>query len=400
MTRTNTTTRQRPQARQQGGQLAKPERGTNWLQGNYRSAREVNQRLASANSRAHLVAPATAVGALPEGTAIALNVVTVDARDMKEGGEIYSPGGGRWALARSVLNRIAAAAGVSWDAQLSGRIDDGSDPKYCHFRSVGWYRSFDGTDLQITGEKEMDLRDGSPQLVNKSEKQIRELRFHILAHAESKAKNRAIRSLGLKPTYSKTELEKPFVAAKLVWTGQSDDPELKRLFAEGTMQRMLGGSRALFGPAAPAAAPTQRQLKTPPPVSATPAARHDDCGPGDYIDAPLPPASDEGVIDAHGEPAQQARPPSNRGGSFAIPGGREKGTALAEASDSTLEWWRNKIATDLDNGTTKEQFRAKDEALLEAMEAELARRQGAPELPPGAVAPEDEPEWPDDEERY
>lgn len=406
---TQTRHHQRQPQQQRGGQLAQ-RTDTHWLQGSFRKARDVNERLASACSNAHLIAPATAVGHLPEGCAIALNVVTVDTRDMREGGEVYNPGGGL-ALARSVLNRIAAAAGVSWDAQLSGRLDNGSDPNYCHFRAVGWYRSFDGTELQITGEKEMDLRDGSPQLQSmlarsKSgdiTKQLRELRLHILAHAESKAKNRAIRSLGLKSSFSREELQKPFVAAKLVWTGQSDDPALRRLFAEGTMQRMLGGSRALFGPAPAPTAPPQRQLKAPPPVG-TVGHEPDDYIPAPY-DAPLPPASAEGVIDApvSSTPAAQqqappARPTPRSPSGLTIPGGREKNVPLHEASDNSLEWWAEKIATSLENGQTEARFVDKDRALLDAMNAELAARRGTG-MPPGAVPPEDEPDW-DDEGRY
>src|SRR5690606_30110650 len=97
-------------------------------------------------------------------------------------------------------------------------------------------------------------------------KQLRELRLHILAHAESKAKNRAIRSLGLKPAYTRADLEKPFVVAKLMWTGQSDNPELAMRFAEMTAARMLGGSRALFGQATAPAANALPAAKAPPPV--------------------------------------------------------------------------------------------------------------------------------------
>src|SRR3990167_673869 len=228
------------------------------LQGSFREASDVNQRLNTASSRCHRVAPAPSVGALPEGCAVALSIVQVDLREMAAGGEVYDVGGGKLGIGKSVLDRIAAAAGISWDPQLGGRVDDGSDPYYCHFRAVAHVRHFDGTEQVLTGEKEMDLRPGSPQVQALQarlrparpgqppptiDKQLRELRLHILAHAESKAKNRAIRSLGLKSGFTKEDLAKPFVVAKLMWTGQTKDPSLRRLFAEMTAERMLGGSR-------------------------------------------------------------------------------------------------------------------------------------------------------------
>lgn len=54
----------------------------------------------------------------------------------------------------------------------------------------------------------MDLRDGSPQIEalyaraqggrKDPTNQIREMRLHIMAHAESKARLRAIRSIGVR----------------------------------------------------------------------------------------------------------------------------------------------------------------------------------------------------------
>src|SRR5690606_27790933 len=166
--------------------------------------------------------------------------------------------------------------------------------------------------------------------------QLRELRLHILAHAESKAKNRAIRSLGLKSGFTEEDLKKPFVVAKLMWTGQTDDPELKRVFAEGTMNRMLGGSRALFGVAPePRLPPPGRQLKAPPPVGSV------GVDPDDFGMSGSP--SDSGAYEAHpgvidepkSEPRRQTRG-SQGGGEAAIPAGRKKGTPLSEAEEKDI----------------------------------------------------------------
>lgn len=356
------------------------------LQGSFREPHLVNEKLATAASACHLVAPATAIGTLPEGCAVALSIVQVDTREMGQGGEVYSTGGDKYGISKSVLDRVAAAAGISWDPQLSGRVDDGSDPYYCHFRAVGHVRHFDGTEQVLTAEKEMDLRQGSPQLEalwqryeasrKKWEKggrkgyepkeptaQIRELRLHILGHAESKAKNRAIRSLGLKSGYTREDLAKPFVVAKLMWTGQTSDPELRRIFAEKTADRMLGGSRALFGvPGVPLTAPG-RQLRPPPPVGAIGADLDD-------LPADTPPRGMAPVPPPHQLPAEPPRgeeppPPSEPGshdsddeqGAGAAPAQRpagervkmpgKKGGFVDEADDDDLSWWENKLATDL-----------------------------------------------------
>jgi hypothetical protein len=163
----------------------------------------------------------------------------------------------------------------------------------------------------------MDLRDGSPQidaLIAKARAknrdpapQIREMRLHILAHAESKAKLRAIRSLGLRSSYAPAELQKPFVVAHLVFTGKTDDPELRRAFALKRADAMLGATAMLYGPppAAPVAAPSMRlAAPTPPPaLSASPIDIDDDL----ELELPVepPPAKQEmPAAAAQGEPAK------------------------------------------------------------------------------------------------
>src|SRR5690606_27908444 len=177
--------------------------------------------------------------------------------------EVYDVGG-RLGLAGDTLNRIAAAAGLTWDPHASGRLDDGSDPHYCHYRAVGHVRHFDGSIRTVTGEVEIDAREGSPQIEeirskaaararkdnrknDGGEAQIRELRKFLLRHAESKAKNRAIACMGVKRSYAPAELQKPFAVARLMWTGQTDDPELRREFARMHAERMLDGTAALYG---------------------------------------------------------------------------------------------------------------------------------------------------------
>lgn len=223
--------------------------------------------LKEAAKRCHLVSPATSCGALPEGCEIAFSSVLVDVQN-----ETYDVGQGKRGLGKTALDRIAAAAGVSWDPDRCRRLDDGSDPRYVLFCAIGTVRQFDGSVLTISGTKEMDLRPGSPQIESLEAKarakgksadaQIREMRLHAVAHAESKAKLRAIRSLGIRSSYAPAELAKAFVIARLTFSGRTADPELRRAFAMERAKAMLSGSRALYGSAP---APSMRLAAPVPP---------------------------------------------------------------------------------------------------------------------------------------
>jgi len=265
----------------------------------------VTQRLRDFSEQFHLVSPATSVDALPPGCGVAISMVHVNPDPGSNGPKEVYEVGGRLGLSGDTLKRIAAAAAISWDPTQSGRLDDGSDPHYCHYRAVGSVRNFDGSIRVLTGEVEMDARDGSPQIDEirtKAKKkggdgasQILELRKFLLRHAESKAKNRAIADMGVKRSYAKHELNKPFAVARIMWTGETDDPELKREFARMHAERMLDGAASLYGRgAAPALAPRRVEQQEPrlpsfqghnPPPIGTVAESLDEPGGYDY-DAP------------------------------------------------------------------------------------------------------------------
>jgi len=351
------------------------------IQGEHREPAKLQQWMQWASHNCHLVSPAPSVGALPEGFSVALSVVHIDAREMAQGGEVYDVGG-KSALGKSALQRIAGALGLSWDPQQSRRLDDGSDPHYCHYRAVGTVTQFDGSTMVLVADKEMDLRDGAAQVEalwdryragleahrrgqrkrapNEPTGQIREMRLHILSHAQSKAQLRAIRSLGVRTSYVPADLGKPFVCARLMFTGQSNDPEMKRRFSEMLAAHHLGRSM-LYGPPEQPAPAKQIAAHAPPPVGE---ARTDDSGPGlEYVEvspAELPAA-----------PPQPPAQPSQTRSALTVPGGREKGKAIADASDDTLRWWASKLGQSSDS-----RYAAKDAALAAAMRAELERRAG------------------------
>jgi hypothetical protein len=311
----------------------------------------------------NLVTPATSVGRLPEGCGIAITAISLSQKE-----DCYPVGGGKFGLFKTALQRLSAALGVSWDMQRSGRIDDGSHPHFCHWRSVGTYRAFDGQLQSIGAERVVDMRNGSSQLQGKSDKQVAEMRAHIASHAETKSQLRAIRSTGIKTAYTSDELSRPFVVARVMFTGATKDPELKRMFAEKTADAFLGATAAMYG-GEPAPRPHQSSEPRlpPPPVGSVPA---DDSGEYDL---------DTGEVR---EPASSARAQSDRpaqtgraqGGGFTIPGGKSKGVPLSEASDRDLEYWHGRIGKDLNEGTSRNE--ARDSALFEALDAEIRKRAG------------------------
>jgi|GEM_PF-1478010 len=299
--------------RAQSGGLAAPAAGSGTisLEQAIHNPAVVTAKLRELSSSFHLVTPVTSVDALPPGCGISISYVQVDPNpDAKE---VYKVGD-RMGLSMDTLKRIGAAAGIDWDPRQSGRLDDGSDPHYCHYRAVGTVRSFDGTLRTLTGEVEMDLREGSPQVDEIRSKaagraaegkksdggasQLLEQRKFILRHAESKAKNRAIADMGVKRSYAPAELGKPFAVARIVWTGQTDDPELKKTFAIMHAERMMDGAAALYGrtpPTLPQARQAVQSLPapapvheasfrghTPPPLGAGSQADTDDWGGYDY----------------------------------------------------------------------------------------------------------------------
>ncbi len=273
----------------------------------------------------HLVSPATQIDALPIGFGVSVSFVSADPNAAKSGpGDVYKTGSrddSKVGISAHVIQQIAAAAAVDWDPRLSGRLDDGSDPRYVHYRAVGWVRNFDGTPRKIQGEVEMDMRDDSPQVEEIKAKakrrkegyndggasQILELRKFILRHAETKAQNRAVcKGLGVKRAYHAKELQKPFAIAKLTFTGHTEDPELRKTFAIMNAQAALRGSSALYGEEPLAALPpavTPALGHAPPPLGVTEAELADDEEP-EYEPDDMPDNGEEGGLgqDVDGSP--------------------------------------------------------------------------------------------------
>lgn len=279
----------------------------------------ITARLRELSGSYHLVTPTTQVEALPIGFGVAISLVNVNPDTSKSGpGDVYSVGGGKVGLAGTKILEIAGAAGVDWDPRECGRLDNGSNPHYCHFRAVGYVKNLDGSERRLIGEVEIDAREGSPQIdeiVSKAREanpprdpsiQIRELRKFLLRHAETKAKLRAIASMGIKRSYNPSELSKPFAVARLMFTGRTEDPNLREKFALMNAEHAIKGRSALYGGAPPALsqrpAPEFRGHEPPPPGSVD--EDYNDLGGYDYDTdgEEKPPSEPKASAEPVGEP--------------------------------------------------------------------------------------------------
>ena len=346
--------------------------------GTHRETSAIQAALDAAHEKCILASPLT-TALPPEGVAVAFSGLKVDVAE-----DTYKiPGGDRRGLSGTTLFRIAAAAGISFDSQRSGRLDDGSDPRYCRWRAVAFMRAFDGSEVEVVGEKEVDMRDDSPQVEqlreqtlntakkyaknNATRKQIendaeqrftnmrRQILLHIQSHAETKAQLRAVRkALGLRSSYEPDDLRrKPLVVARAVFTGESSDPTIRRENAAAIRNAFLGGRRRLFD-----ASPREQQPAQLPPPPVAEAGDEPDSGDfqvfdeetGEFLEH-APPADDEdrfagidedGPTDDEPEPEPEPEPEDDGEGSVDEPVfkfGRNKDEPLSTGSDRDLAWY-------------------------------------------------------------
>jgi hypothetical protein len=211
---------------------------------------------------------------LAEGFAVSMAVVTLepDVDQYGNGAETYRGSfmkADQRAPNKVGLRKLSNALGIEWLPQNCGRVDDGRRPHVCRFAVTGVYRTFDGAVQNLTGTAEIDFSDGSEQIggwtpaawaelmtKNKaalsagskkdeldwsvggwSEQRVRAARQKVVERAETAAKNRAIRDIGLRHVYTLAELRKPFVCFRMTYVPDMSDPEIKRLV---TMNNLSG----------------------------------------------------------------------------------------------------------------------------------------------------------------
>lgn len=267
-------------------------------EGSSRDPKQITKRIRQAMEYANYIG-ITQCPNLPEACEVMFSAVLVDTE--LENKEVYKLPGGQLGLHKVVLNKIKEARGVVWEPSASGRLDDGSNPHYCHYKAYGKVRKIDGSWSTIEGDDAIDLREGSAlcdeirelkidSYLDKLEKEakgtitkddrertlaaaikaanadIRKKRIKILRLAQTSAQNAAIRTLGIKTSYLPEELEKPFVISSLMFTGRSDNPVIAEKMADRIADSFLGARQQLFGETSPApVAQQQHHAGAPPP---------------------------------------------------------------------------------------------------------------------------------------
>ena len=232
----------------------------------------------------NVLLPTLKLQSIPPMCEIAFNIVRIDPDPVKK--EVYKQKNGEFSHTKHGIDKLAAAAGVLWDWRGCGRLDNGSDPRYCHYRMVGTAKDFDGTIRNYIGDKEVDLRDNSDQIANMTEKQIAKQREHVLSLAQSKASNRALRGLlQIKHSYSANELQYPFIVPKLGFRPDLNDPMIKQAY----INQMFQANVSAFGtPIVEAINPTRLSLPK-----------------GDEIEDTLPELEEENSLEASPPPISE-----------------------------------------------------------------------------------------------
>ena len=365
---------------------------------------EITQSLEAANATMHLVSPASKCGRIPDGCEVMLSRVLVNADENL--GEVYPITGGRGklGLGKVPLRKIGLAAGITWDPVLSRRDDNSSDPAYCQYTAVGYIFDFDGSEKTIIGTKAIDLRRGSALWEDAhirarekalddaegklkrgqhlsgdqkqraleagyaaAEKELRHARIHILSNAQSKAEHRAIRSIGLKSSYTKDELTKPFVAAKLIFTGESSNPVNSEIYARARAEKFLGSKRAAYG--APLALPPAPNM-APPPITRqldeddyipTGAIDADTNGNGDHHDDAQRETTEQQHTAGETETTekQTAKAEIEKPPDFEVRFGRDKGKMVSDLNDRGLSFLIDVFTSSIDN-PDKAQYKDKN----------------------------------------
>lgn len=158
-----------------------------------------------------------------------------------EDGEIYHDSQMKtdhYAPTAKGLARLASVAGIT---QLdSRRMDDGKDPDVVEWRSEIEMTLPSGRSVRAFGSKRIDLH-----ILTKgwSTQRVAKMQEHLVAMAETKAFNRAIRSLlSLHGSMSGAALARPF--AILRWVPDMSHPDVRKVF----LQQLAPASAQVFGP--------------------------------------------------------------------------------------------------------------------------------------------------------
>lgn len=177
---------------------------------------------------------------------------------------------GKFVPTKQGLMKLALCAGIMWNPAETKRTDNRQDRDYVSYQAVGGVRKADGSPVWLKAEYDMDfevieeeLREQYEKTGKKNKKSGEELQDYIdycvkrdllykrknkVKLSEAGAMNRVVRALlGLKAGYTKAELKKPFVVARIVFRPDYSDPEIRRIMIQKSMESVTG----VYGPVAP-----------------------------------------------------------------------------------------------------------------------------------------------------
>lgn len=211
------------------------------------------------NGNGHLLIPTPKIEGLTPFHRVIFEEVQLTPEDVYKGSK-----DNYFRLLGKALERLANCAGIQWHLELT-RIAS-IDSNYVLAEAVGGIKKPDGSIAYMKASYDMDLITEKEDLYDtyrakrndkynkgKSDadfesyvefcvnRDFRQIRSHRTALAETGAKNRVIRKLlNLKSEYSAQELSIPFVAVRIVFVPDMNDPNVKERLLDGYMRTSVG----------------------------------------------------------------------------------------------------------------------------------------------------------------
>lgn len=186
----------------------------------------------------------------------------------RDGDVYFHKESGKFVPSKQGLMKLAVCAGISWHPTETRRVDNRQDRDYVSYVATGGVRKADGQMVWLKAEWDMDfeviedeLRSQYEASGKKKKKTGTELqnyvdycvkrdllyrRKHKVKLCEAGAMNRVIRSLlGLRSGYTKPELQKPFVVARITFRPDYSDPQIRKAMIQKSIEsitNVYGGS--------------------------------------------------------------------------------------------------------------------------------------------------------------
>lgn len=371
------------------------------LMGSFTNPAQIREKLRQASEHFNLVGSAV-IATLPLGHEVAIQMVYLSME--KAAGDVYDVGMGKFGLSRPAVDKIASAAGA-WTERTTCTA---YGQRFCEYQVVVARKLLDGTVTYQTATRMIDLRAGSPTLEAMRakarssgktgadvDKQVNEMLAMLPAHAETKARLRALRALLGLASYTAGQITKPFVIPSIAFTGRCPgNPAMELMFATGIMNSALGARNMMYGGGgaanalspAPQAPPMLGYAQQAPALGMGGGAGAGGGG------ADLP--DDDYDLNTGEVGGGQEPPPApaqdwsavRSAGDFEVGFGKDKGLKISKVRD--LTWLRGILEKDL-NTPEKSQFHGKCMSQLKAIDDERRRRGELPpeEAPPPAGAP-------------